>query len=103
MNLNKYETIYILKPNITESENLNLVNKYKSLIKKYGGDNILVQHKGRRHLNYNIKSYYDGIYVQINYHAGSNLVKILEKAMRLSDSIIRYLTIKDNSIDNLNI
>nr|YP_009510748.1 ribosomal protein S6 [Gracilaria gracilis]AXI96421.1 ribosomal protein S6 [Gracilaria gracilis] len=103
MNLNNYETIYILKPNITESENLTLVNQYKSLIKKYGGQNILIQHKGRRHLNYNIDSYYDGIYVQINYTASSNLVKILEKAMRLSEDIIRYITIKNNHVGHIQI
>uniref|UniRef100_A0AAU7YPM2 Small ribosomal subunit protein bS6c n=1 Tax=Gracilaria hainanensis TaxID=2871843 RepID=A0AAU7YPM2_9FLOR len=103
MNFNNYETIYILKPNITEVENLTLVNQYKSLIKKQGGKNILIQHKGRRHLNYNIQSYYDGIYVQINYTASSNLVRILEKAMRLSGNIIRYMTIKDCSINNIEI
>nr|YP_009510340.1 ribosomal protein S6 [Gracilaria caudata]YP_010196055.1 ribosomal protein S6 [Gracilaria caudata]AXI96013.1 ribosomal protein S6 [Gracilaria caudata]UAD83452.1 ribosomal protein S6 [Gracilaria caudata] len=103
MNFNNYETIYILKPNITEAENLTLVHQYKSLIKKNGGQNILVQHKGRRHLNYNIKSYYDGIYVQINYAASSNLVKILEKAMHLSEPIIRYLTIKNNYMSHIKI
>nr|UAD84070.1 ribosomal protein S6 [Gracilaria changii] len=103
MNFNSYETIYILKPYTTEGENLNLINQYKSLIRKYGGRNILVQHKGRRHLNYNIQSYYDGIYVQINYDASSNLVKILEKAMNLSELIIRYLTIKNQHINNIEI
>nr|YP_063538.1 ribosomal protein S6 [Gracilaria tenuistipitata var. liui]Q6B922.1 RecName: Full=Small ribosomal subunit protein bS6c; AltName: Full=30S ribosomal protein S6, chloroplastic [Gracilaria tenuistipitata var. liui]AAT79613.1 30S ribosomal protein S6 [Gracilaria tenuistipitata var. liui] len=103
MNLNKYETIYILQPNITESENLILINEYKALIKKYGGNNIVVQHKGRRHLNYNIKSYYDGIYVQINYTASSNLVRILEKAMRLSQHVIRYMTIKNCHMNDIKI
>nr|YP_009732228.1 30S ribosomal protein S6 [Gracilaria spinulosa]QHS70789.1 30S ribosomal protein S6 [Gracilaria spinulosa] len=97
MNFNHYETIYILQPNITEAENLALVNQYKSLMRKFGGQNISIQHKGRRHLNYNIKSYYDGIYVQINYTASSNLVKILEKAMSLRGEIIRYITIKNCS------
>nr|YP_010196673.1 ribosomal protein S6 [Gracilaria cliftonii]UAD84477.1 ribosomal protein S6 [Gracilaria cliftonii] len=103
MNFNNYETIYILKPDITEAENLTLINQYKSLIKKHGGHNILVQHKGRRHLNYNIQSYYDGMYVQINYTASSNLVKILEKAMHLSQFIIRYLTIKNHYVNNIKI
>nr|YP_009019546.1 30S ribosomal protein S6 [Gracilaria salicornia]AHH24514.1 30S ribosomal protein S6 [Gracilaria salicornia]UAD87510.1 ribosomal protein S6 [Gracilaria salicornia] len=103
MHFNNYETIYILKPSITEAENLSSVNQYKSLIKKHGGQNILIQHKGRRHLNYNIQSYYDGIYVQINYTASSNFVKILEKTMRLSGNIIRYMTIKNCSINNVKV
>nr|YP_009510952.1 ribosomal protein S6 [Hydropuntia rangiferina]AXI96625.1 ribosomal protein S6 [Hydropuntia rangiferina]UAD87308.1 ribosomal protein S6 [Hydropuntia rangiferina] len=103
MYFNNYETIYILKPDITEEENLSLMNQYKSLIKKYSGYDILVQHKGRRHLNYNIKSYYDGIYVQINYKASSSFIKILEKTIGLSEHVIRYLTIRDNQIKETNI
>nr|YP_009732491.1 30S ribosomal protein S6 [Gracilaria textorii]QHS70992.1 30S ribosomal protein S6 [Gracilaria textorii] len=103
MNFNHYETIYILQPNITEAENLALVNQYKLLMKKYSGKNISIQHKGRRHLNYNIKSHYDGIYVQINYTASSNLVKILEKAMCLRVEIIRYMTIKNCSTSHIKV
>nr|YP_010198891.1 ribosomal protein S6 [Hydropuntia urvillei]UAD88340.1 ribosomal protein S6 [Hydropuntia urvillei] len=103
MYFNNYETIYILKPQVTEEENLQLVNHYKSLIKKYSGQNILVQHKGRRHLSYNINSYYDGIYVQINYQASSSFIKILERSMSLSEHIIRYLTIKDNKKKDVNV
>nr|YP_010199296.1 ribosomal protein S6 [Gracilariopsis tenuifrons]UAD89154.1 ribosomal protein S6 [Gracilariopsis tenuifrons] len=100
MKLNHYETIYILKPDIKEENNLLLVNKYKSLIKKYGGQNIFIQHRGRRHLTYNIQSYYDGIYVQINYTASSPLVKILEKALSFSNDVIRYLTVKYNILND---
>nr|YP_010902382.1 ribosomal protein S6 [Hypnea nidifica]WCH54237.1 ribosomal protein S6 [Hypnea nidifica] len=90
--LNNYETIYILRPNITEDKNLNLVNTYKALINNLGGQNILIQHRGRRHLSYNINQYYDGIYVQMNYQGNGRLVNNLEKSLRLNNNIIRYLT-----------
>nr|YP_010902582.1 ribosomal protein S6 [Hypnea nidulans]WCH54437.1 ribosomal protein S6 [Hypnea nidulans] len=90
--LNNYETIYILKPDITEDKNLNLVNTYKALINNLGGQNIFIQHRGRRHLSYNINQHYDGIYVQVNYHGNGSLVNNLEKALKLNSSIIRYLT-----------
>lgn len=92
--LNKYETIYILKPDIKENTNLHLANQYKLLIQKNGGQNILIQHRGRRHLSYNIAHYYDGIYVQVNYEGNGYLVNIFEKSMKFNDNIIRYLTIK---------
>nr|YP_010470989.1 ribosomal protein S6 [Synarthrophyton patena]UVF62818.1 ribosomal protein S6 [Synarthrophyton patena] len=94
MSLNKYEVIYILKPDVTESVNLALVNQYKVLIKKNGGQNILVQHRGRRHLSYNISHYYDGIYVQVNYEGDGYLIKIIEKSMSFNENILRYLTVK---------
>ena len=95
--LNNYETIYILKPDVTEDMNISLVNYYKVLLKEQGAFNISVQHRGRRHLSYNIIHYYDGIYVQMNYQANGNLVRLLEKSMKMNDLIIRYLTVKQNT------
>lgn len=101
MFLSDYETIYILKPDVTEQINLSIVNYYKKFIKIKGGKSILVQHRGRRHLSYNIKNYYDGIYIQMNYQANGELIKLLEKSMRFNINIIRYLTIKNNSLNNI--
>lgn len=101
--LNNYETIYILKPDVTEDNNLTLVNEYKSLISGKGGQNIFVQHRGRRHLSYNITHYYDGIYVQMNYEGNGNLVKLLEKSMKFNNNIIRYLTVKQKKQERLRI
>lgn len=101
--LNNYETVYILKPDVTDSVNLSLVNYYKSLLKEKGAKNIVVQHKGRRHLSYNILHYYDGIYVQMNYQASGELLKLLEKSMHFNDNIVRYLTIKQNMMNSINI
>nr|YP_009243926.1 ribosomal protein S6 [Sporolithon durum]AMK96168.1 ribosomal protein S6 [Sporolithon durum] len=96
MHLNSYQTIYVLKPDSTESTNLALINMYKALIKKNGGQNIIVQHRGRRHLNYNIKHYYDGIYLQVSYKGNGYLVNKIEKFMRFDDHILRYLTVKQD-------
>nr|YP_009293702.1 ribosomal protein S6 [Rhodymenia pseudopalmata]AOM64384.1 ribosomal protein S6 [Rhodymenia pseudopalmata] len=96
MILNNYETIYILRPNTSEDTSIELINSYKFIIQSHGGQNIFVQHKGRRHLSFSIKNNYDGIYVQINYEGNGVIVKALEKAMKFNDSIIRYLTIRQN-------
>jgi small subunit ribosomal protein S6 len=103
MLLNTYETVYILKPDVTENSNLSLVQQYKTLIKKYGGKDIFIQHRGRRHLSYNINHYYDGIYVQMNFEGNGYLVNILEKSMKFNDKIIRYLTIKQPSLPQIHV
>nr|YP_009314424.1 Ribosomal protein S6 [Liagoropsis maxima]SCW22678.1 Ribosomal protein S6 [Liagoropsis maxima] len=98
MFLNTYEMIYILTPDITEENTLTLVNEYKNLIKRHGGKNIFVQHRGRRHLSYNINHYYDGIYVQMTFDGNGNLINLIEKSMRFNDKIIRCVTVKLNPI-----
>ena len=103
MTLNNYETIYILKSDITENINLELVNIYKKLIKENGGQRILVQHRGRRHLSYNIAYYYDGIYVQMNYQGNGGLVKLIEKSMKLNSHIVRFLTVRNTPLADVNI
>nr|YP_009395096.1 ribosomal protein S6 [Bryothamnion seaforthii]ARW63864.1 ribosomal protein S6 [Bryothamnion seaforthii] len=103
MLLNNYETIYILKPDVTDNINLSLVNFYKSFLKERGAKNIVVQHRGRRHLSYNVLHYYDGIYVQMNYQANGELIKFLEKSMRFNDNIVRYLTVRQNYLHSINI
>ena len=94
MTLTSYELIYILKPGVNEEINLKLVHSYRNLILKKGGQNVSIQHRGRRHLSYNIAHYYDGIYVQMNYQANGRLVNLLEKNMRLNENVLRYLTVK---------
>nr|YP_010850959.1 ribosomal protein S6 [Aphanocladia stichidiosa]WGH14019.1 ribosomal protein S6 [Aphanocladia stichidiosa] len=101
--LNNYETIYILKPDVTDNINLSLVKYYRTLLKQKGAINIIIQHRGRRHLSYNILHYYDGIYVQMNYQANGNLVNSLEKNMRFNENIVRYLTVKHDNLHSMNI
>ena len=103
MILSHYEIIYILKPDVTEDNNLSLVQRYKTLIKKYGGQDVFIQHRGRRHLSYNINNYYDGIYVQMNFEGNGYLVSLLEKSMKFNDTIIRYLTTKQQSLPQIQV
>lgn len=94
MSLNIYEVVYLLKPDIAEDKNLQLVRQYKNFIKSNGGKNVFVQHRGRRHLSYNINQYYDGIYVQITFSGNGYLLYLLEKSMKFDEWIIRYFAIK---------
>ena len=103
MLLNTYETVYILKPDVTEDSNLSLVQQYKTLIKKHGGKDVFIQHRGRRHLSYNISHYYDGIYVQMNFEGNGYLVNMLERSMKVNDKIIRYLTVKQQLLPQIKV
>nr|YP_009244670.1 ribosomal protein S6 [Pyropia pulchra]AMK96912.1 ribosomal protein S6 [Pyropia pulchra] len=92
--LNCYETVYILKSDLNEDKTLSIINDYKSMLTNGGAKNIVLQHRGRRHLSYTINDYHDGIYVQVNYEGNGQLVQSFEKSLRFDDNIIRYLTNK---------
>ena len=89
-----YETMYILRPDSAEEEVETHANKYRDLVVEAGGEVIDSQLRGKRRLAYNIGQNREGISIQLNYSGDGKQVGPLEKAMRLSEDVIRYLTVK---------
>ncbi|MEC4817427.1 MAG: 30S ribosomal protein S6 [Scytonema sp. PMC 1069.18] len=89
-----YETMYILRPDLTDEQVEQTIGKYENLLREQGADNIEIQNRGKRRLAYEINRQRDGVYIQMNYTAPGSAIAILERAMRLSEEVIRYLTIK---------
>ncbi|TGG85876.1 MAG: 30S ribosomal protein S6 [Aphanocapsa feldmannii 277cV] len=89
-----YETMYILRPDIPEEELEGHVNKYRDLITAAGGEVIDTQMRGKRRLAYTISRHKEGVYVQLQHRGDGQHINQLEKQMRLSEDVIRYLTIK---------
>ncbi|ABA21694.1 SSU ribosomal protein S6P [Trichormus variabilis ATCC 29413] len=89
-----YETLYILRPDLTDEQVELAIAKYQNLLQEQGATDIEVQNRGKRRLAYEIKKQRDGFYVQFNYNAPGKAIAILERAMRLSEEVIRYLTVK---------
>ena len=91
---NYYEMMYILRPDLSEEQVTEAVNKYKDFLSEKGETNFTIKSLGKKRLAYPIKRYLDGIYVQMNYQADGTQIAPLERAMRLEEEVIRYLTIK---------
>ncbi|MGQ4648265.1 30S ribosomal protein S6 [Lyngbya aestuarii] len=92
--LESYELMYVLRPDLGEEQVNETITKYQNLLGEYGAQETEIQHRGRRRLAYEIKRCREGIYVQVNYKAPGNHVAPVERAMRLSEEVIRYLTLK---------
>ncbi len=90
---NFYETMYILRPDINDEAVDNAIGKYQGMIKEKGGEVLETQHRGKRRLSYEINRYREGIYIQMNYQAPGDVIAPMERDMRLSEDIIRYLTL----------
>ena len=89
-----YETMYILRPDIPEEEAESHLTKYRDILVETGADVLDNQMRGKRRLAYPIAKHKEGIYVQLSHNGDGQQVAVLEKAMRLSEDVIRYLTVK---------
>ena len=89
-----YETMYILRPDIAEDEVINHIDKYNKLLEESGGKILDSQMRGKRRLAYQIAKHREGIYVQLSHQGDGQHIFKIEKAMRLSEDVIRYLTVK---------
>ena len=86
--------MYILRPDIAEEEVNNHIEKYNKLLEKMGGKVLDSQMRGKRRLAYPIAKNREGIYVQLSHQGDGQHIEQIEKAMRLSEDVIRYMTIK---------
>ena len=91
---NSYEMMYILRPDSSEEQVGDSINKYKNYLSEHGADQIEIQVRGKRRLAYPVGRYQDGIYVQMNYQGDGTQIAPLERMMRLSEDVIRYLSLK---------
>ena len=89
-----YETMYILRPDIAEDEVTNHIEKYNKLLEEFGGTILDSQSRGKRRLAYQIAKHREGIYVQLSHQGDGQHISKIEKAMRLSEDVIRYMTVK---------
>ena len=92
--MNAYETIYIGKPTLSEEEITKITDKTKTLIEKDGGEVIGTDSFGKKRLAYEVRKEKRGIYLILHFKATPAILLELERSYRLSETIIKYLTIK---------
>ena len=89
-----YETMYILRPDIAEDDVSNHIEKYNKLLEEFDGKILDSQMRGKRRLAYPISKHREGIYVQLSHQGDGQHIFKIEKAMRLGEDVIRYMTVK---------
>ncbi len=89
-----YETTIVLDPQLKSAEIEDAVKKVTNFISNHGGEIVKVDEWGKRRLAYEINKKQYGYYVHIRFNAPGQLIKLLEREYRLSESILRYLTVK---------
>ncbi|WMT41013.1 30S ribosomal protein S6 [Paenibacillus sp. D2_2] len=92
--MRKYEVMYILRPELEQEAVQALVEKFQGIIQN-GGEITKHDVMGKRRLAYEINKIRDGIYVLVNFTATPDVVAELERILKISDEVIRYLITKD--------
>ena len=92
--MNQYEVMYVIDPALEDSARTELINRFSDLVKKNGGEVDRVDEWGKRRLAYAIQYKTEGYYVLMYIKAPAELPREIERNMQISDSVLRYLTVR---------
>jgi small subunit ribosomal protein S6 len=95
-----YELVFIIRQDISSSEVDKIIDDFTRIAKDNKGHVIKTEYWGVRTLAYKIGNNKKGHYVFLGLEAELTTIKEIERKMKLSENIIRFLTIKVDSIDN---
>ncbi len=88
-----YETVYILKPSINDTD-LGVINeKIDNVISKFEGKLAGRDDWGNLELAYEIDDNTNGRYNVIHYNGNRGVVEEIERHLKISDDVIRFITV----------
>lgn len=88
-----YEVVYILRPELSDEEIQETVDRFAQLVKEYDGVVEKTERWGKRRLAYEIDRCNDGHYVLMNYQGGATLNDELDRRMKLHEGVLRHLVV----------
>lgn len=94
--MNKYETIFIISPEVNEDDTKALVEKMKGLVET-SGQLESIDEWGKRKLAYPINDFNEGYYVFINFSSEPNFPHELERMYKITEGIIKDIIIKKDN------
>jgi small subunit ribosomal protein S6 len=89
----RYETIFILRPDLGESAQKDSIKRFEGLVGNNGGDLVETEEWGFRELAYRIKGERRGFYVRLDYGGSGATMNEVERNLKLSDGVLRYLSV----------
>ncbi len=92
--MHRYETLFILHPDLPEAQVRETLDRVRRLIEGMQGEVADLQDWGMRELAYPIEKQARGIYVLAQYSARPDVVKELERSMKLSDEFLRFVSVR---------
>src|SRR6201990_85780 len=94
-----YENVFIARQDVPATQVETLTTQFEELVKGLGGTVSKKEYWGLRSLNFRIKKNRKGHYTLLNIDAPSAAVKELERTMSINEEIIRYLTVRVDTLE----
>jgi small subunit ribosomal protein S6 len=92
--MERYETTLIASPQLSEDEMNQVSSGLEQVISSGGGQVLQVDRWGKRRLAYRIKKFEEGVYTLFTYEASGEIVREVERRIRIDDRMIRFMTVK---------
>ena len=94
-----YENVFIARQDISGQQVDGLIESFGEIINQGGGKVAKHEYWGLKNLSYRIKKNRKGHYVLMNVDAPADAVLEMERNMRLSEDIIRYMTVRVDALE----
>jgi small subunit ribosomal protein S6 len=91
--MRKYETFFILDPDLPDEVNNIVDEKLKTVVASKGGMVLSYVPWGKKKLAYPVKKRTRGHYILMEYAGGAELVAELERNMRLDERVLKFITV----------
>ena len=94
-----YEVMFIVRPDVADEELDKLIAGFSTSVTNGGGVVKTVEKLGRRKLAYQVRKFSDGNYVLMTVEAGGPVVLELERRLRVSEPVIKFITVRTDEED----
>lgn len=92
--MNKYESIVIIKPKLSEDDRSRIIEKFKKIMENFSDKEIGIEEIGEKKLAYEIQKNRTGYYVLFNFYAKPENVQELERNYRIDDDIMKFIVVR---------
>lgn len=89
-----YEELFVLRPDAPEEEVTAVLDQVKAAITNAGGTISKEEKWGVRKLAYRVKKRAEGFYILVEFAAGAQAVREIERRLRVSDSVLKFITVR---------
>jgi small subunit ribosomal protein S6 len=94
-----YEHTFIARQDLSPQQAQALAETYAGLVAEHGGEVTKNEYWGLRNLAYRMRKNRKGHYLHLNLKADAATIDELERQERLSDDVLRYLTVKVDQLE----